>query len=203
VGVWGGGSGGFLAAAVNSLWFQQWLLPFLLAPAFVAGALAEERANGMLPLLFTTPLRAGEILLGKFLGRIFPLLLLCLVHWPFWGVLTALVGFDPLSAAVLAAAPLLPMLAAGAVSLLALVWCRKSFDALVALYILFGVGIPGIWIGSAVASSIAPGNVWLMVLETGLAPFGPEYLLEHIWHCQGALPELCRHVLKASVAWGS
>jgi hypothetical protein len=93
----------------------------------------------------------------------------------------------------LAAAPLLPILAAGAVSLLALVCCRKSSDALVALYILFGVGIPGIWIG----------NAWSTTLETGLGSFGPEYLLKQVWHHQGALSELGRHVLNAVVAWGS
>ena len=146
-----GRSGRFLAAAVEFLWLQQWLWAFLLAPPFVASAFGSERTKGALPLLFATPLISGEIILGKFLGRVFPLVLLGLAHLPFWGLLVGLLGLDPLAAGVLAAASLLPILAVGAAGLLASVWCRKTADAVVALYAVFAIGILGVWSSAAAA----------------------------------------------------
>src|SRR5437764_11876335 len=51
-----GRSGRLIAAAAEFVWLQQWLLPFLLAPPFVASAFGGEKAARMLPLLFTTSL---------------------------------------------------------------------------------------------------------------------------------------------------
>lgn len=187
-----GRSGRFVAAAVEFLWYQQWLLPFLVGPPFVANALAVEKANGALALLFTTPVTRCEIILGKFLGRVVPLLLLGVAHWPFWGLLAALVGLDPLSALLLGAAALLPTGAVSAASVLASVWCRQTADAIVALYALFAVAIVGMGVMDAAGVS------WL----SGLLPCSPDYLLEPVWDSRGNR-ELGGRVLTATAAWGA
>lgn len=183
-----GRSGRFIAAGVALVWLQQWLLPFLLAPPLLANALATEKAKGMLPLLFATSLTSGELILGKFLGRVYPLVLMTVAHWPFWGLLVGLLGLDPLSAAVLTGATLLPVLGVSAASLVASVWCRKTADALVALYALFAIGILGSWWGA---------------LPDGFAPFGQNYLLEPIWDGPDGSLELGRRAVIAIAAWGS
>ena len=191
-------SGQLLACAVDLLWLQLWLLPLLLAPPLVANALAAEKANGMLTLLFATPVNRSEIILGKFLGRVFPLALLGLAHLPFWGLFAGLIGFNPLSACILAGVALLPILAAGAASLLAAVWCRKTADAVVGLYALFTIGILGIW-----AVDPAGGSGWLAILENLLQSLGPYYLLGPLREgCDGLL-EVGSRALIATAAWGS
>src|SRR5579871_4836752 len=196
-----GRSGRFLSAATEFIWLQQWLLPFLLAPVLVANAFTGEKASGLLPLLFTTPVSSGQLILGKFLGRVGPLVMLGLAHWPFWGLFAGLVGLDPLSAGILAGASVLPILAAGSASLLASAWCAKTADAVTILYALFGVGILGTWVLDAASFSLGPA--WNMVVESGLAPFGPHYLLESIGDDAVRLPELARRALVALAAWGS
>jgi ABC-type Na+ efflux pump permease subunit len=183
-----GQSGRFIAAGVQFLWLQQWLMPFVLAPPFVASAFEMEKANRVLPLLFTTTFTSGEIILGKFLARAFPLVLLSLAYMPFWGLFVGLLGLDPLSAGILATASLLPILATSAASLVASVWCRTTADAVVALYIAFAAGILG---------------VWLLGLENAVPPLCPNYLLEPIWDGWRGLPELGRRALSATAVWGS
>jgi ABC-type Na+ efflux pump permease subunit len=197
-----GRSGQFLTAAVELVWLQQWLLPFLVAPPFIATAFATEKAKGVLPLLFTTPVTSGEIVLGKLIGRIAPLALLSIAHWPFWGLLAALVGINSLSAAVLAGASLLPLLAVSAVSLLASASCRKSADAVLGVYFLLGAGILGISVLDNVGSSGVPSWARLLVFENGLCRIGPDYLLEPVWDGRAGALEVSRRALIATAAWG-
>src|SRR5207253_8953302 len=66
-----------------------------LTPAYVAGAIAEEKERGTLELLCTTQLRSHEIVLGKLFARLVHLTGLLLTGLPilclalFWG------GVDP------------------------------------------------------------------------------------------------------------
>jgi ABC-type Na+ efflux pump permease subunit len=180
-----GRSGQFLTAAMEFVWLQQWLWPFLLAPPFVATALAAEKANGVLPLLFTTPITSGEIIFGKLIGRSYPLILLALAHWPFWGLLAGLVGLEPFSAALLAGASLLPLLAVTSASLLASVWCRKTADAVLGGYFLIGAGV-----------------LCISTMGNGLCRIGPDYLLEPVWDGRAGPLEVGRRVLITTAAWG-
>jgi ABC-type transport system involved in multi-copper enzyme maturation permease subunit len=195
-------SGRLLAAAVEFLWIQQWLLPLLLAPPFVANAFAAEKASGVLPLLLITSLTSGEIILGKFIARTVPLMLLGLAHLPFWGLIAGLVGIDLWSMCVLAGGSLLPILGASAVSLLASVCCRKTADAVVAAYAVFGLLILSSWAVESATTSICPGSVSLAILQNGLQPFGPSFLLEPLWDGRLELLEAGSRVLIASAAWG-
>jgi ABC-type transport system involved in multi-copper enzyme maturation permease subunit len=60
----------FAADIVAACTALQCGVVFLITPAYVASALAEERERGSLDLLFTTPLLTREIVLGKLFGRL-------------------------------------------------------------------------------------------------------------------------------------
>jgi ABC-type transport system involved in multi-copper enzyme maturation permease subunit len=196
-------SGELVALAVEFLWIQQWLLPLLLAPPFVGSAFAAEKANRVLPLLLITSLAGGEIILGKFIARAAPLVLLGLAHLPFWGLFAGLIGFDAGPACILAAASLLPILAASAVSLVLSVWCRKSADAVVGAYAVFGAFILGSWAVNEAVMSLGPGCAWLAALQKVLRPFCPNYLLEPLWEDRSDVLEVGLRGLIALAAWGS
>src|SRR5262245_8844068 len=49
---------------------QQMILLVLITPAFVAGAISDEKRKGTLQYLMTTDLEARHIILGKLFGRV-------------------------------------------------------------------------------------------------------------------------------------
>jgi ABC-type transport system involved in multi-copper enzyme maturation permease subunit len=57
-------------AFVYAILWVQTAAVFVLTPAYLAGAIAGERERGTLELLFTTPLRDREIVLGKLAARL-------------------------------------------------------------------------------------------------------------------------------------
>ncbi len=62
--------GHFNARCVYTLFALQNLAILLLTPAYVGGAIADERERGTLDLLFTSGLRDHEIVLGKMTARL-------------------------------------------------------------------------------------------------------------------------------------
>ena len=60
----------FAHSFANTLLLAQNVAVLVLVPAFLAGAVAEEKEKKTLPLLFTTALTDREIVLGKMLGRL-------------------------------------------------------------------------------------------------------------------------------------
>jgi ABC-2 type transport system permease protein len=55
----------------------QYLAVFVLTPLYVAGSLIEERQQGTLVLLLTTDVTPRELILGKMMGRLVPMLGSC------------------------------------------------------------------------------------------------------------------------------
>src|SRR5262249_23205238 len=74
---------------------QHFVLLVLGTPALVAGALTDEKARGTLQYLLTANLRPGEIILGKFLGRGFQVLVLALPGLPLFGFFAVYAGLNP------------------------------------------------------------------------------------------------------------
>jgi ABC-type transport system involved in multi-copper enzyme maturation permease subunit len=60
----------FALEAVTKFMILQGLVVFVVTPAYLASAVAEDRERNILDGLFTTPLVNREIILGKMLGRL-------------------------------------------------------------------------------------------------------------------------------------
>jgi ABC-type transport system involved in multi-copper enzyme maturation permease subunit len=114
----------------------QTVAVFLLTPAYLAGAVAEERERGTLELLFTTHLSAREIVLGKLLARLTHLVGVVLAGLPLL-MLTQLWGGVEnrlLVAAFYATA--LNLLSVGAICILCSVCSRTVTRAVLSSYVL-------------------------------------------------------------------
>jgi ABC-type transport system involved in multi-copper enzyme maturation permease subunit len=125
---------------------QQLLLVALVTPAFVAGAVTDEKTRGTLDHLMTSPLRPADIVLGKLLARAAQVGALALTPLPVVIFIGPYAGVTPEFLVALVAVTALLIFGLGAVSLLASVWTRQTRTAVLLTYALVG----GLW---AVASS--------------------------------------------------
>jgi ABC-type transport system involved in multi-copper enzyme maturation permease subunit len=126
----------------------QFLLAVVLTPAFVAGAVAEEKEKRTLPFLLATDLRAHEIILGKLASRLGHLLLLLLSGLPLLALLQLLGGVDPLLAGASCLATGLAVLGLAGLSLFLSCLCGKSRHALLGAYLLavaYAVAAPSLY----------------------------------------------------------
>lgn len=76
------------------LWLQGVMILFL-TPAFLAGAIAEDRQRKVLFYLLASPLSGAEIVLGKVAARLINLVVLVLVGLPVMSLCLFLGGIDP------------------------------------------------------------------------------------------------------------
>ena len=190
---------------------QQLLLVLLATPAFTAGAITDEKTRGTLQHMLTAHLTAGEIILGKLLGRMAQVAMLALVGLPALCFIGVFGGLHPLLLLVVLASTLVPMFAIGAASLLASVWCRQTRDAVLILYGLGGAVWLLLWLVQDLAGYLAaripvgasPGLGTSLVLALGslLSYFNPLQVLEPAW-TTGDLTEVGRRLIGSVVAWG-
>jgi len=126
----------------------QLALVLLVAPAVTAGAVCLDKARGSLTHLLVTDLTDGEIVLGKLVSRLIPVIGVVLATLPVMALATLLGGIDPvpLTGATLVA------LGAGILSatlgLVLSIWGRKTQDVLLLTYafiILWILGGPALW----------------------------------------------------------
>src|SRR5947207_647895 len=76
-------SGAFLFTVIA---YGQVILVCLLAPLFMAGAIAQEQAGQTFDILLTTPLSSLQIVLGNLIGRLFFVLALLTSGLPLFAV---------------------------------------------------------------------------------------------------------------------
>ena len=166
---------------------QQMLFLVLVVPAFVAGAVTDEKRRGTLQYLLTSDLESRHIVLGKLLGRVAQVALLGLAGLPLFALLAGFGGVEPLTLLFAALVLLMPLFALAAAALLASVWCRQTRDAVLGLYAVGAVG-------------------WLLVWAVGgpLQYFDPLYVLAPAWGPRGSveLAEAGRRLLVAALCWG-
>lgn len=129
-----------MAQFAESLFFTcmivQLILTVLMTPAYVAGAVAEEKDRKTLEYLLATDLRNREIVLSKLVSRLANLLLIVLAGLPVLSFVQFFGGVDPdLLLAAFAATGLIMVSMAG-VSILCSVHARKPRDAIVLAYLL-------------------------------------------------------------------
>lgn len=80
--------------AFNSYLVFQYLAVFLLTPVYVASTFIEDRQQGTLPLLLTTFLSPRELVFGKMMGRLAPMLGVLLAGVPILAILQLFGGIS-------------------------------------------------------------------------------------------------------------
>jgi ABC-type transport system involved in multi-copper enzyme maturation permease subunit len=166
---------------------QQMLFIVLATPAFVAGAITDEKRRGTLQYLLCTDLDARHIVLGKLFGRIAQLFLVALAGLPIFAFFAALGGVPPLTMAVAVVVLIFPTFAVASVTMLASVLCKQTRNAVLAVYI------------AAVASIFF---VWL--LGGMFEYFNPVYVLNPIWTGTDAQESavMLQRLAGSMTAWG-
>jgi ABC-type transport system involved in multi-copper enzyme maturation permease subunit len=180
------------APEVVGAWFseafvsQQMLLLLLVTPAFVAGAITDEKRRGTLQYLLTSHLGTRDLLMGKLLGRLAQVALVALAGLPLFALLAGFGGVEPVTLLFVAGVLVPPVFAVASATLLASVWCRQTRDAVLGLYVLGGAG-------------------WLILWALGLLdPFNPLHVLAPVWGPAGTqeLGEGGRRLLVSGLCWG-
>jgi ABC-type transport system involved in multi-copper enzyme maturation permease subunit len=128
-----------MASFAEKLFFTfmivQLVLTLILTPAYLAGAIAEEKDRKTLEYLLATDLRNREIVLSKLVARLANLLLIVLAGLPVLSFVQFFGGVDPgLLLAGFAATGLI-MLSLAGVSIACSVHARKPRDAIVVTYL--------------------------------------------------------------------
>jgi ABC-type transport system involved in multi-copper enzyme maturation permease subunit len=163
------------AAAVGLLLFQivafvQLLLTVFFAAVSAAGAVSQEKDRRTFVLLLLTDMRDYEIVLGKLLGALLPILAMLLATAPVLSLLLLLGGIDPEQVVQAVLVLLASAAAAGSLGGLVALWRERTFQA-VALSVLFLVLYVCLTQGlGAVGPLVAPGTDWFRV-QAYLDPF--------------------------------
>jgi ABC-type transport system involved in multi-copper enzyme maturation permease subunit len=189
----------FAGAFLQGFLLQHFAILILLTPAFVAGAISDEKVRGTLQYLLTADLRPGEIVLGKLLGRLYQVLLLTLVGLPMLCFLGVFGGLDGGMLLAFLGQTLLVAFGIGAASLLASVWARHTRDAVLALYALGVAGFIVVFLlphsrlagwlsGFNPVAGLQPGNQARQLVASALAwgSVGLVCLLLAVWRLQPA-----------------
>lgn len=114
----------------------QSLAVVLLTPAYVAGAIAEEKERQTVDYLLATDLRNREIVLGKLVSRLGTMALLVLSGLPILSLMEMLGGIEPRLLLAAFAVTGLTMLSLAAVSILCSVYARRAREAILVSYLI-------------------------------------------------------------------
>jgi ABC-type transport system involved in multi-copper enzyme maturation permease subunit len=163
-------------------------LVVVMVPALTASCLGQEKERGTLFALFGTQLTSRQILGGKLLGRLVPIIPLILATVPVLVFVTTWTGrgLTPLFLAL--AQEVVIAFALGAACLLFGIWIRRAVDATMASYLFLGLAYVVIrWFTESLA-----GAFWfdpLMNLATLLAGGSPWVFVFHltVWYFMGLL----------------
>lgn len=112
----------------------QFIAVGLLTPAYVAGAISEEKDRKTLEFLLATDLRNREIVLSKLLARLLNLSMFLLTGLPILAMLQFLGGVDPNLVLAGFAATALTMYGIGGISILCSVQFKRPRDAIAVSY---------------------------------------------------------------------
>jgi ABC-type transport system involved in multi-copper enzyme maturation permease subunit len=113
----------------------QLITVVLLTPAYVAGAIADEKVRKTLEFLLATDLRSREILLSKLCSRLANLAVFLLTGLPILSFMQFLGGIDPNLVVSGFVATGLTALGLAGVSILASTYCKRPRDAIAVSYL--------------------------------------------------------------------
>jgi ABC-type transport system involved in multi-copper enzyme maturation permease subunit len=156
------------AAAMAQNYFElfmvaQFITVVLLTPAYVAGAVAEEKDRKTLEFMLATDLLNREIVLSKLGSRLANLALIVMTGLPILSILQFVGGIDPNM--VVAGFIVTAMTIAGqaGVSILCSVTCKRPRDAIalayLALVVYYGVSV-GLMLAMFSLPGLAAAPVW-------------------------------------------
>lgn len=167
---------------------QQMLFVALATPAFVAGAVTDEKRRGTLQYLLCTDLDARHIILGKLFGRLAQVFLVALSGLPLLALCAALGGTPAATILVAGIVLLVPTFAIASATMLASVLCKQTRDAVLALYFFLVIGAIAVWLAGGY-----------------LDYFNPIYVLDPIWSDAGAdeLAVMFGRLAGSMAAWGT
>jgi ABC-type transport system involved in multi-copper enzyme maturation permease subunit len=166
---------------------QQFILIVLVTPAFVAGAITDEKTRGTLQALLTAHVTPTDIVLGKLFGRCAQVGTLALTPLPLLALIGPVAGIPPEFLVILIAVTALVLFGLGGVSLLASVWFRQTRTAVIVTYVVFAGG----WL--AAESGWVPGE-WPAWFDAKRA-LDPAVDRDN-------LTVAFRHLGQAAIAWG-
>jgi ABC-type transport system involved in multi-copper enzyme maturation permease subunit len=136
---------------------QQFALLILLTPAFVAGAITDEKTRGTLGGLLTAYVTAADVVVGKLAARCTQVAILSLTPLPLLALVGQYAGITPEFLLCLVAVTVLVLFGLGGVSMLASVGTRQTRTAVLATYVgLFG----GAWLLNAVVAWCRLPSEW-------------------------------------------
>jgi ABC-type transport system involved in multi-copper enzyme maturation permease subunit len=142
----------------------QFVMVYILTPAYVGDAIAEEKQRGTLDYLLTTHLSAREIVLGKLMSRLANVVLFLLVGLPILSMtqLFGGVSFDLIWGGF--AALFVTLLSVGAVSIFLSVHSKTPRDAIMLTFLLIICYFVGWIVFSMAANKLRPmSGAWPMV----------------------------------------
>jgi ABC-type transport system involved in multi-copper enzyme maturation permease subunit len=205
-------TGRFAAGFVELFLIQQFILVLLVTPAITAGAITDEKTRGTLQHMLTAHLTAGEIVLGKLLGRLVQVALLLLAGLPVLCFVGVFGGLEPSLMLTLLVATAAPLFAVGAASVLASVWSRQTRDAVVVLYatgallalLFWGLPQAATLVLKRLPPGSAPGTAASLVLNLNqlLRAFNPLGVVEPAW-TTGDMSAVGMRLLRLVLAWTS
>jgi len=154
----------------------QLLVVVLLTPAYVAGAISEEKERKTIEYILATDLRNREIVLGKFVSRLLNLTVLIMAGLPILSAVQFMGGIDPNLLLAGFAGTGLTMLSIAAISIFASTVCRRTRDAIIIVYLAiltyFGVWAVAEGIVAYMSAPISNTPVWVLdVMNWVIYPF--------------------------------
>src|SRR5581483_10541525 len=107
-------TGQFVNSYLATFVWQHFLLVLLATPAFVAGAISDEKTRGTLPFLLCADVSSADIVAGKLLGRLAQVAFVAWAGLPFFCFIGGFGGLDGLTVAGLAGVTAGPLFGLGA-----------------------------------------------------------------------------------------
>lgn len=175
---------------VTTILVMQYVAVVVLAPIYMAASIQEERDNRTLPLLFTTHLTAGEIVLGKWLSRSVQVGSVLLAGLPVLSLAQLWGGVDMRLIAVHFLNTALVLASVGALSMFIAVQNRsmllavgKTYFVLISALLLFGFG------SCAGVALFFVTPTWLMIAIW--AGFLMVFTVVALWHAARKIRSVC------------
>lgn len=156
-----------LRGGLTALEGMALMAALVLAPAVLAGSLADEKQSGAMALLLTTRVGPREIVAGRLAGKLGQIGPALLAGLPALAWLGGYAGLGPLALATLAALPAAVAFGAGGLAVAASAVARRGRDATLGVFALEVV----FFVGRAVAWTAGP--TWAVTLGwlAALDPF--------------------------------